>query len=76
LAKLTPRPTRRVLKALQRAGWGRRTNKPGAKHYVLEHMTLPGILVVPRHPRVKKGTLSRIIKAAGLSLAEFKRLYR
>jgi len=43
---------------------------------VLEHLTLPGILVVPRHRVVKKGTLAKIIKQAGLTLAEFNKLYR
>ena len=76
MPKLTPRPTRRVVKALERAGWVRRTDKPGAKHTVLVHLTLPGILVVPRHPYVRKGTLGKIIKQAGLTLAEFERLYR
>lgn len=76
MAKLTSRPTSRVLKALQRAGWVRRTGRPGAKHTVLENTALPGILVVPRHRNVKKGTLARIIRQAGLTLAEFEQLYR
>lgn len=75
MPKLTGRPTNRVLKALRRAGWELR-NPPGKKHHVLEHTELPGIIVVPRHPMTKKGTLASIIKAAGLTLAEFERLYR
>jgi len=75
LAKLTPLPTQRVLKALQRAGWQLRPLR-GAKHYVLVHTAIPGILTVPRHRETKKGTLSKIIKQAGLSVAQFQNLYK
>ena len=76
MARLTPRPTKRVLKALARAGWNLRAVKPGTKHYVLQHSTLPGILTVPRHRMTKKGTLAKILKEAGLGRAEFEKLYR
>jgi len=76
LVKLTPRPTKRVLKALQRGGWTLRRSKPGAKHYVLEHSDKPRILVIPRHSRIKKGTLGAVIKQAGLTLDEFEEMYR
>jgi predicted RNA binding protein YcfA (HicA-like mRNA interferase family) len=75
LPKLTPRPTSRVLKALKRAGWALRADRPGSRHYVLEHLTRPGIVTVPRHPEIKKGTLGAIIKEAGLTLTEFERFY-
>ena len=76
MARLTPRPTKRILKALSRAGWALRSHNPGSKHYVLEHADLPGILTVPRHSTTKKGTLAAIIKQAGLTREEFERLYR
>ena len=75
MPKLTERATNRVLKALRRAGWNVRSATAGS-HYVLVNRQLPGIVVVPRHPRVKKGTLSKIIKQAGLTPAEFEKLYR
>lgn len=76
MGKLTPRPTVRILRALKRAGWSQRPSKPGASHYVLVHPEIPGIVTVPRHRETRKGTLGHIIKQAGLTLAEFERLYR
>lgn len=75
MAKLTDRPTRRVLAALRRAGWELRP-QTGAKHHVLVHRGLGGIVTVPRHQRVRKKTLGKIIKEAHLTLPEFERLYR
>ena len=71
--KLTELPTRRVLKALQRAGW---EVHEGGKHYKLLNPKLPGALTVPRSTPLKKGTIHAIIRAAGLSVDEFFRLYR
>ncbi len=76
MPKLTPRPTKRVLKALHRAGWKVRPINPGKGHYVLAHPTLPGIVTVPRHTETRKKTLGQIIKQAGLTLARFEKLYR
>jgi len=75
LPKLTPRSTRRVLRALQRAGWTLRA-KTGARHHVLVHSGKPGIITVPRHPQVRKKTLGKIIKQAGLTQSQFETLYR
>lgn len=76
MPKLTPRPTKRILRALRRAGWALRAVKPGTKHYVLKHHTLPGIIAVPRHALTRKKTLGAIIKQAGLTLKEFEEIYR
>jgi len=75
LPKLTSRSTKRVLKALGKAGWTRRPINPGSRHYVLVNPDIPGILTVPRHNMVKKGTLGKIIKQAGLTLVKFEKLY-
>ncbi len=75
MAKLTPRPTGRVLKALKRAGWESR-KPPGKKHYVLVHPTAKAILTVPRHREIKSGTLRSILKAAELTVSEFEKLYK
>lgn len=75
MSKLTSLPTNRVIKALLRAGWQMRAGA-GAKHHVLNNPKIPGILTVPRHPKVQKGTLFKIIRQAGLSVDEFRRLYR
>lgn len=76
MTKITPRPTGRVVKALKRAGWKLRPGKSGAKHYVLVHETLPGILTVPRHREIKAGTLRSILKAAGITPEQFEKLYK
>lgn len=75
MAKLTPRPTARIIKALRRAGWVFRETG-GSRHYVLVNPDRPGIVAVPRHPQVHKKTLGMIIKQAGLTLKEFEKLYR
>lgn len=75
MTKLTSRPTSRVLRALRRAGWEPRPRRPGSRHHVLIHQELPGIVCVPRHLEVRKGTLAKIIKLAGLTLKEFEELY-
>jgi len=76
LPKLKPLPTKRVLKALARAGWDLRPYKKGKGHYVLVNRDQPGIVTVPRHGTVRKGTLAQIIKSAGLTQNQFRRLYR
>lgn len=73
MPKLTELSTRRVLRALRRAGW---EVQQGAKHYKLIHLTKPGALTVPRSRRLKAGTLRAIIRHAGLSVEEFFDLYR
>lgn len=76
MARLTGKPTHRVLRALKRAGWELRPGKPGSKHYVLIHATRRGIFCVPRHSQTRKAILAKIIKEAGLTLAAFQELYR
>lgn len=73
MGKLTSLPTKRVLRALRRAGW---EVSAGGKHYKLIHLTKPGALTVPRGTPLKKGTIRAIIRQAGLSLDEFWDLYR
>ena len=73
MQKITELPTRRVLKALHRAGW---EVHEGGKHYKLINPNLPGALTVPRLTPLKKGTIHAIIRSAGLSVDEFLRLYR
>ncbi|HUS93334.1 MAG TPA: type II toxin-antitoxin system HicA family toxin [Phycisphaerae bacterium] len=73
MGKLTELPTRRILAALNRAGW---VITEGAKHYKLTHLTKPGALTVPRSKRLRTGTIRAIIRQAGLSVEEFFRLYR
>ena len=63
-----------VIKRLKRAGFIG-TRKKGS-HVRLEKYTSDKTikLTVPLHAELKKGTLNRIIKDAGLTLEEFERL--
>ena len=69
LPRVTPH---QVMRALARDGWviGRE-----GRHTVLEHPAKLGNVVIPRHREtLKLGTLDNILKAAGLTREEFRRL--
>ena len=61
----------RVVRALKRAGFAELRQK--GSHVSLEKRTAELVLktVVPMHPTLAKGTLSDILKQAGLTLEEF-----
>ena len=63
-----------VIKRLKRAGFIATRQK--GSHVRLEKYTSDKTikLTVPLHAELKKGTLNRIIKEAGLTLEEFERL--
>lgn len=63
-----------VIKRLRRAGFIAVRQK--GSHIRLEKRIEDGIikLTVPLHKQMKKGTLNRIIKDAGLTLEEFENL--
>ncbi|MGH2585588.1 MAG: type II toxin-antitoxin system HicA family toxin [Dehalococcoidia bacterium] len=61
-----------LVRALRRDGWY--LDDHGGRHDLYRHPTKPG--VVPRHPsqEVKLGTLAGILRQAGLTRDEFRRL--
>jgi len=61
----------RVIRALKRAGFTELRQR--GSHVSLEKRTADGVLrvVVPMHSTLAKGTLSDIIKDAGLTLDDF-----
>ena len=64
---------RTVVAALSKAGYERDRQK--GSHIVLRQVIHPHRrIVVPEHREVAKGTLRSIIKQAGLTVEEFKRL--
>ena len=64
---------RAVVAALSKAGYERDRQK--GSHIVLRQVAYPHRrIVVPDHREVAKGTLRAIIKQAGLTADEFKRL--
>ena len=67
-------PYTEIIKALQRAGFIV-VRQRGSHIRVQKRMQTRIIkITVPAHKPVKKGTLTRIIKDAGLTLEEFKKL--
>ncbi|HLZ11830.1 MAG TPA: type II toxin-antitoxin system HicA family toxin [Candidatus Acidoferrum sp.] len=71
MPKLPSVPGERVVRALKRAGFVELRQK--GSHVSLEKRTAEAVLktVVPMHPALAKGTLSDILKQAGLTLEEF-----
>ncbi len=62
-----------LIRALERAGWER--DRIRGSHHYLVHRKRREAIPVPVHNRdVKPGLLLAIIKAAGLSREEFRRL--
>jgi len=66
----------KVVKAFERAGWTRRTQK--GSHVKLTKQGLPAILSIPIHKGkpIKKGLLLNQIKKAKMTPQEFLRYYR
>jgi predicted RNA binding protein YcfA (HicA-like mRNA interferase family) len=71
MAKLPSVSGERVIRALKRAGFVELRQK--GSHVSLERRTAEQVFrtVVPTHSEIAKGTLSDILKQAGLTLEEF-----
>jgi len=65
---------REVIKILERRGWSVRRIR--GSHHVLRHPEIPDAVPVPVHGNrpVKRGTLGVILKTAGISREELRRL--
>ena len=74
MSELPSLPFDRIVRALQRAGFV--VVRQRGSHIRLQKHTPEGIfkVTVPSHRPVKKGTLSHILKAAGISVDEFNSL--
>jgi len=74
VTEITSLSYRKVINALQRAGFVVVRQK--GSHIRLQKRTKEKVikLTVPAHTTIKKTTLNRIIKDAGLSVEEFKGL--
>jgi predicted RNA binding protein YcfA (HicA-like mRNA interferase family) len=71
--KLPALRPQQLIRALERAGWEHERTR-GSHHYLV-HPTRREAIAVPAQSRdVKPGLLLAIIKAAGLSRQEFRRL--
>lgn len=70
LPVVTPK---QLIRALKRKGW--EIDRVRGSHYVLVHPTFRRALPVPFHNRdLKRGTLSGIIRSAGITVDELRAL--
>lgn len=63
---------RRLIKALEADGW--RVVRQRGSHVRLRKAEARSALVIPVHRELKKGTLARILREAGLDTDELRRL--
>ncbi|MBI2852550.1 MAG: type II toxin-antitoxin system HicA family toxin [Chloroflexi bacterium] len=63
-----------LVNALNKEGWY--VDRTHGSHAIMRHEGKPGVkLIIPIHTKpVKPGTLSNILKMAGLSIGEIKKL--
>jgi predicted RNA binding protein YcfA (HicA-like mRNA interferase family) len=75
-AKLPAVSGKQVIAALEKEGWY--VKRVRGSHHVLRHSSIPDAIPVPVHGNreVKRGTLTSILRAAGVSRNEFARLLR
>jgi predicted RNA binding protein YcfA (HicA-like mRNA interferase family) len=61
-----------AVRAFGRAGWQHDRTK--GSHYIMVRPGGPGLLSVPMHDPIRRGTLWKLIREAGLTVDEFVRL--
>jgi predicted RNA binding protein YcfA (HicA-like mRNA interferase family) len=60
---------REVVRAFEKGGWQHDRTK--GSHYIMIRPGMPGLLSVPMHDPIRKGTLRKLIRQAGLTIEEF-----
>ena len=65
---------KKVVKALEAEGWY--VKRIRGSHHIMRHPTIPDAVPVPVHGNrpLKRGTLTNILRTAGLSRADLKKL--
>jgi predicted RNA binding protein YcfA (HicA-like mRNA interferase family) len=63
---------RQLIRALEKAGW--HVERTRGSHWSMGHPDVGYVVVVPLHRELAKGTLSLILRDAGLSRDELHRL--
>ena len=71
MERLSPLPYRQVARKLRRAGFVEVSQKGSHVKFVRRDGDEIRTAVVPRHREVRVGTLSSILRQAGLSVEEF-----
>jgi predicted RNA binding protein YcfA (HicA-like mRNA interferase family) len=58
-----------VVSAFEKAGW--QYDRTRGSHYIMTRPGQPGLLSIPMHQPVRRGTLRKLIREAGLTVDEF-----
>jgi predicted RNA binding protein YcfA (HicA-like mRNA interferase family) len=58
-----------AVRAFEGAGW--QHDRTRGSHYILTRSGQPGLLSVPMHDPIKRGTLRRLIREAGMTVDQF-----
>ncbi len=61
-----------IAAAFGKAGWAH--DRTRGSHYIMVRPGRPGLLSIPMHKPVRRGTLWKLIRQAGLTVDEFLRL--
>ncbi|MBI3823329.1 MAG: type II toxin-antitoxin system HicA family toxin [Planctomycetes bacterium] len=69
MAMLPSLPWRDVVRAFGKAGWQHDSTR--SSHYIMTRPGQPGLLSIPMHNPVKRGTLRKLIREAGLTVQQF-----
>lgn len=72
MPRLLPLPWRDIEKAFKADGWA--FVRQSSSHRSYKHDDNPNLLTIPTDNPVAKGTLRSLIRAAGLTVAEFESL--
>nr|MDE0502074.1 type II toxin-antitoxin system HicA family toxin [bacterium] len=74
MERLSPLPYRQVARKLRKAGFAEVSQKGSHVKFVRRHGDEIRTAIVPRHSEVRVGTLSSILRQAGLSVEQFNHL--
>jgi predicted RNA binding protein YcfA (HicA-like mRNA interferase family) len=74
MAKLPALDWPDVVRAFEKDGW--QHDRTRGSHHVMIKPGQPGLLSIPMHKPVKRGTLRKLIREAGLTVGEFVDLLR
>jgi predicted RNA binding protein YcfA (HicA-like mRNA interferase family) len=55
--------TKKIERKLKKDGWY--LDRNGASHDIYRHPSIPGIITLPRHPKLSPGVAKSIAKKAG-----------
>jgi predicted RNA binding protein YcfA (HicA-like mRNA interferase family) len=72
MARLPSVDRREAVRVFGNVGW--QHDRTRGSHYIMPRPGQPGLLSVPMHSPIKRGTLRSLIRDAGLTGEEFTRL--